>query len=751
MNKPSLAAVLLALAAAALAASAGAQTTFTESVLHNFAGADAQKGANPASAPVRDSAGNLYGTATSGGAWNQGVVFKIDPAGDLTVLHSFTGGSDGGLPTGDLLRDASGNLFGVTLNGGNPCTGFYSTCGLVYEMDTAGRETVLFAFNSGDSGFWPSGGLARDAAGNLYGTTSGGGSAHGGVVFKLDPAGNETVLHAFRGGSDGDDPVGGVVLDSGFLYGATTCGGTGSNDICGGGGGGTVFKLDSSGHETILYNFAGGSDGLSPESGVILDSAGNIYGTTNFGGTSNEGVVYKLNPAGQETMLFSFPGGDQGGYPAAAVLLDPQGNLYGTTYGEAQGGVVFKLDPSGVETVLHIFKGGADGANPNGIYRDAAGNIFGTTYQGGASNLGTVYELASGHETILYSFRAGTGGAFPPAGVARDSSGNLYGVAKFGGSANDGIVFKYDATGRYSVLYNFPGGSNGATPYAGVTLDAAGNLYGTTYYGGSAANAGVIYKLTSAGQESVLYAFTGGDDGANPTGGVTLDAAGNLYGTATTKGSSDCGVLFKLDTSGAYTALHTFAGAYGCNPEAAPVFDSAANLYGTTSSGAIYKYDTAGNYTVLHDDGSDLNSGVTLDPAGNIYGEAYLLPKSWCNHIVKGCNWLYKLDPAGNFSVLHTFTGRSDGYLPSGGLTIDSAGNLYGATIGGGSAGGHDGHGVVFEVDTAGTYTVLHTFTGLDGSGPYGGVTLDPQGNLYGTTYNGGKTTDGVLFELSRQ
>lgn len=163
--------------------------------------------------------------------------------------------------------------------------------------------------------------------------------------------------------------------------------------------------------------------------------------------------------------MLSFPGGDRGSYPVAGVVFDPVGNLYGAAYGSTKApGVAFELDPSGTETVLHIFSGGADGANPNGIFRNAAGNIFGTAYQGGAKNLGTVYELDSGQETILYSFRAGTDGALPPAGVARDAAGNLYGVTYQGGSANHGIVFKYDSTGTYSVLYNFPGGSNGAYP-----------------------------------------------------------------------------------------------------------------------------------------------------------------------------------------------------------------------------------------------------------------------------------------------
>jgi uncharacterized repeat protein (TIGR03803 family) len=194
--------------------------------------------------------------------------------------------------------------------------------------------------------------LARAPAGNLHGTTNQGGSADLGVVFLLTPTGTMKVLHSFQGGTDGANPYAGVALDSaGSLYG-TTYGGGAANV-------GVVYKLDTSGHETLLYSFTGGADGANPYSGVVLDSAGNLYGTTYNGGASKAGVVYKVSPAGQETVLYTFTGGTDGGNPYAGVTFDSAGNLYGTAmHGGSAGyyaaGVVYKLDPTGQETVSRM-------------------------------------------------------------------------------------------------------------------------------------------------------------------------------------------------------------------------------------------------------------------------------------------------------------------------------------------------------------------------------------------------------------
>jgi uncharacterized repeat protein (TIGR03803 family) len=360
----------------------------------------------------------------------------------------------------------------------------------------------------------------------------------------VSPLAAETVLHNFAR-PQGSGPYAGVIRDSaGNLYGTTSKGGSA--------GRGVVYKLDASGHETVLHSFAGGADGTQPAAGVIRDSAGNLYGTTPKGGSADRGVVYRVDASGHETVLYNFTGGADGGNPIAGVIRDSAGNLYGTTFygGSAGRGVVYKVDASGHETVLYTFTGGADGSVPyGGVIRDSAGNLYGTTYEGGnacgSAGCGVVYKVdATGHETVLYTFTGGADGMFPQVGVIRDSAGNLYGTTTLGGSANGGVVYKVDATGHETVLYTFTGGAGGDTPTAGVIRDSAGNLYGTTFDGGL--GAGVVYKVDATGHETVLYSFIGGTDGSKPWAGVIRNSAGKLYGTTTGGGRNGLGVVFRI-------------------------------------------------------------------------------------------------------------------------------------------------------------------------------------------------------------
>jgi uncharacterized repeat protein (TIGR03803 family) len=731
-------------------------------VLHDFAVMQAPYGSGPEGV-IRDEAGNFYGATGFGGAWGAGVVYKVDTSGQETVLYTFTGGADGGDPNSGLIRDDAGNLYGTTSSGGNPCEGMPG-CGVVYKIDTAGHETVLYAF-SGPDGEIPLG-LIRDSAGNLYGTTVRGGAVGYGVVFELDTAGRETILHSFAGGADGSFPNAGLVLDSGYLYGTTSCGGTGTG--CSGGGAGLIYKLDFKGHETVLFNFTGGSDGCEPLSGVVPDAAGNLYGTTEFGGsaagTAGMGVVYKLNPSGQETVLYTFPGGAHGGYPRAGVIFDSAGNLFGTTGGSTgAAGVVFMLNASGQQTVLHVFSGGADGGDPtSGVIRDAAGNLLGTAGPGNAEDGGVIYEVEpDGQETVLYAFPAEHSGANPQAGLWLDSAGNLYGTTAGPG----GTVFKVDPSEKYTTLYFFSSELNGRDPKAGVTRDSAGNIYGTTNSGGAKA-AGEVYKLNPAGNQTVLYSFAGHADGGNPIAGVTLDSADNLYGTAYEAGIQGCfeyigcGVVYKVDPSGHETVLYSFTGgADGGNPVGGVILDPAGNLYGTTTdggtpfgqngNGVVFKLSPSGQLTVLYTftggaDGSTPNAGVIRDSAGNLYGTTY--------QGGAGYGVVFKLNPSGQETVLYTFTGGPDGGNPIAGVVLDSAGNLYGTTAAGGTSTEGFGRGVVFMLNPSGQEKVLHTFMGPpDGSTPYGGVVLDSAGNVYGTTDKGGMQKTGVIFKLTPQ
>jgi uncharacterized repeat protein (TIGR03803 family) len=368
--------------------------------------------------------------------------------------------------------------------------------------------SLLYQFKSGRDGSSPYSNLILDPQGNLYGTTMIDGAYSYGTVFKVTPEGKETVLHSFTGtGGDGANPVAPLIRDAaGNLYGTTEYGGL--FGACGPNGCGTVFKIDPAGKETVLYRFTGvAGDGMNPQQGLVRDSKGNLYGTTSQGGIysygNSYGTVFKIDPAGKETLLHSFnpytPPYNDGALPFGGSLLrDSEGNLYGTTYlyGLGSLGIVFKLDASGSESVLYSFGGTGDGRLPYGnLVRDAAGNLYGVTMQGGAFEGGTVFKLdANNNETIVHSFGGSGDGAPPGGGLAMDRPGNLYGTTQFGASSPFGTVFKLDTSGQETIFHTFLG-KQGDGPDWGVVRDSKGNLYGTTYYGG-AYGGGVVFKVT---------------------------------------------------------------------------------------------------------------------------------------------------------------------------------------------------------------------------------------------------------------
>jgi uncharacterized repeat protein (TIGR03803 family) len=356
--------------------------------------------------------------------------------------------------------------------------------------------SVLYNFGGSSDGGDPYASLIRDAAGNLYSTFGyGGGSSFSGGVFKVAPDGTETVLYSFTGGADGAFPFSPVVRDkAGNLYGTTSQGG--SDNI------GVVFKVDPSGTETVLHSFTGGTDGVIPTGGLLRDKAGNLYGTTSQGGTANEGVLFKINVHGKETILHTFTGGAKDGkYPSyTSLLMDTLGNLYGVTEegGIADGGIVYKLSKSGKFTVLYSFKGGTtDGCNVLGTpFMDKAGNFYGTTSSCGTSSLGTVWMLnKNGKERLLHSFTGGTSdGEYPLAGVIMDAEGNLYGNTETGGASNLGTVYRVSKSGKFTLLHSFTG-PDGKYPYGSFVRDATGTLYGSALNGGSIGY-GTVWKMT---------------------------------------------------------------------------------------------------------------------------------------------------------------------------------------------------------------------------------------------------------------
>jgi uncharacterized repeat protein (TIGR03803 family) len=410
-------------------------------------------------------------------------------------------------------------------------------------------ESTIYTFSSASDGYYPSAGLVADSSGNLYGTTYYGGATGNGTVFELSPPS---------------------------------------------GGSGSWTK-------TILYSFTGNNgDGAFPGGPVTFDSQGNLYGVTFVGGSggcsSGCGAVYQLTPSGggswTETVLYSFTGGTDGSNPTNALIVDSQGNLYGTT-SESQycdiscsivGGAVFELSPvtgggSWTETTLFQFTADDEGQNANGVIFDSSGNLYGITGTGGNNSnchgggCGVVYELSlSGgvwSESLLNNFTGVPGGGVPAGTLLLDSTENLYGTTQVGGATDStcegygcGVVYELGVASAWSetVLHGFTGVPDGAIPSAGLIMDSQGSLFGTTYNGGSDydcqtntghTGCGTVFELSPAAgggswTETVLYAFSGGSDGANPTAPLLLDSKGNLYGTTQYGGSAGDGVVFEL-------------------------------------------------------------------------------------------------------------------------------------------------------------------------------------------------------------
>jgi len=468
---------------------------------------------------------------------------SITTAQALTVTAGVSGATGQPTPTGSVtLASGTYTSASTSLTGGN------ATISIPAGSLAIGSDTLTVNYTP-DS-----------ASSATYSTASGSTVV---TVTSGTQNSNYAVIYSFSGGTDGTAPWGGLVQDpQGNLYGTTSRGGTSGN--------GTVFKIDTTGKETVLYSFTGGPDGDLPYSSLIEDSLGNLYGTTFGGGAYGKGAVFKLDSSGKETVLHSFTGGADGGLPLTMLVMDTQGNLYGTAsgggnpacYNARDGdygcGTVFKVDTTGNQSVLYSFTGAAgDGANPVGsLVLDSKGNLYGTTLFGGNSTClidgskgcGTIFKVAStGTETVLHSFTgAGGDGEYPSyAGLSGDSQGNLYGGGG-GGTFALGAVFKVDSAGTESTLYSFTGTSGDGIGPNAVVADSQGNLYGTTAAGGVSGQ-GTVFKLDSSGKETVLYSFTGtGGDGGDPSPSQLLLAQGNLYGTTGSGGTSNFGTAFRL-------------------------------------------------------------------------------------------------------------------------------------------------------------------------------------------------------------
>jgi uncharacterized repeat protein (TIGR03803 family) len=666
----------------------------TLTVLHRFRGAE---GTNP-SAFIQARDGHFYGTTSSGGALGAepayGTVFRMDAAGNVVVLHRFSG-PDGATPVAALLEANDGSFYGTTSRGGASFDATTAGDGTVFKIDASGAFTTLHSFEGicfgicSLTGSNPRTALIQARDGVFYGTTRG--SSDRSTIFRMDPTGVVTnvVMLARRYASG---PL--VEARDGTLYGTSL-----STD---GGLNGTVFNIDSAGTLTSLHYFQN-AEGAYPSGGLVQGADDSFYGITQASGPlpPANGTVFRIDPAGTVTTLHQFTGPD-GTAPSGPLFPGQDGRFYGTTSrggpdtsSSGGYGTLFGIDAAGTLTTVHAFvntPGG--GSQPHSSVVEAAdGTLYGMTTRGGLGG-GTVYTIDAGVLATLYSFPLSprTSGTLPEGGLTPAANGQLYGVTGNFGAYGYGTAFTIDASGALTTIHQFTAEEN--APRLGLIQAADGDFYGTTVTS--------TFRMTAAGEVTILHTFP--ITGILPAPqGLVQAPGGSFYGTTTSDGPKGYGSIFTMDPTGVVTILHSFTGPDGAYPMGRLMQGADGSLYGVTLRGGA-------------------SFGDSVAPEG--YGT------------------IFKFDAAGTFTILHHFTG-GDGSYPDGGLMQSRGGSFFGTTAYGGS-----GYGTIFRMDAAGTLTTLYRFARWDGAVPSGELFETSDGSIYGSFQFYGPGGGGGLFRL---
>jgi uncharacterized repeat protein (TIGR03803 family) len=601
---------------------------------------------------LRASNGDLYGTTASGGANASGTIFRITTNGLLTTVYSFSGGDDGSYPSG-LIQAEEGNFYGTTREE------LGSNAGTVFRMTPDGTLTTLYSFTGLADGSDPNP-LVKAGDGNLYGTTLAGGASNGGTIFRISTNGILSILYSFTGQGDGGQPAGGGLLQArdGNLYGTTISGGT-SNF-------GTLFRLTTDGTLTTLHRFNGTSDGANPWAALVQASDGDLYGTTTKGGTSanDYGTVFRITTDGVFTRLHAFTGGNGGQNPYGRLAQASNGNLYGTTQSGGAGGygTIFRITTNGAFTPYHSFNW-TDGSGPfGGLILADDGKLYGATVNGGAFGSGTVFRITpNGAFTLLRSLPAAYTGMTPASGLAATGDGRLYGTTLQGGASNRGTIFGIATDGAFTPLHSFAGGAaDGESPGGELLRASDGNLYGTTESGGSS-DAGTVFRITSEGTFTLLHSFRGGSDGAHVWSGLVQGRDGRLYGTTGDGGSKGSGTAFRVTLDGVLTTFYSFTTSVGGGPRARLFQANDGAFYGTSSAGGahgqgtVYRLTTNGLLTLLHSFSDDTNGCYPTTPLvqasdGPLYGTTDFGGAG-------GDGTVFRITTNGTFKTIHAFNG----------------------------------------------------------------------------------------------
>jgi uncharacterized repeat protein (TIGR03803 family) len=689
----------------------------------------------------------------------------------VDVVHGFP--SSGPVqPAARLLRASNGTFYGTTQLGGA------HNAGAVFSLAPDGVFTVLHEFDQ-VNGEWPNA-LIQASDGYLYGTTQTGGLGrnpvyfeHGfGTAFRISLEGSFSILHQFTN-LDGRGPSVLIQGTDGLFYGTTATDATSS---------GTVFRMTPAGAVTTLHAFTG-FVGRQPRYGVVEGDDGAFYGTTDFGGFGdNCGTVYRVTAAGAFATVhrFGFPFVDchPVDRPQGPLILGPDGVILGATtlsiFGIASGtfiplltqtfpgpfffgaltlgadgnlystigNAVIQLGAGG-PSVFHRF-GDGESRDLNALIQAPDGKFYGTAFAGGAFGLGTVFSMTTSAEvTVLHDFFAGTQGAKPVASLTQANDGLLYGTNMFGGLFNGGTVFRVSTAGDVSVLHAFEpiDGITATNPATPVIQASSGDFYGTTVRG--------AFRLTPDGAKTTLTFPSSWP----PTSASLVQANdGQLYGTTLGDIFGSFGVkgtVFQVTLDGNFTTLHSFAEMEPAAPAAELIQGLDGLLYGTGSTGgafdlgAIFKMSLDGTLTSLHSFaggavGANPVAPLVQTPGGQLYGTT--------QQGGGGSGTAFKITTSGAYTQLHSFTGGAGGAGPTGKLVQAADGNFYGTTLDGGAF----NLGTIFRMTPAGGFLVVHSFTGADGANPHAGLIQATDGHLYGTTQFGGPDSNGgVVYRVT--
>jgi uncharacterized repeat protein (TIGR03803 family) len=696
------------------------QPGFTLTTLTSLFPAPFNTGVNPVGL-IQASNGYLYGTAENGGTYGYGTLFRVGTNGGYYNQIQFDL-SNGAYPYAGVIQGTDGFLYGTTLMGGS------GSSGLIYRSSVNGGIANLYSFTGGLDGSEPTAALVQAADGNFYGTTYYGGTNYDGVVFRITPAGKQTALYSFTGGSDGYSPRSSLAAGAdGNLYGTTEYGGSL--------GYGTVFSITTNGVFNTLLQF-NGLNGSYPFGGLVQGADGSFYGTTYSGGTNGgNGTLFKLTTNGVLTTLVHFNGANGSG-PAANLVQGSDGNLYGTTQNNGIGGygTLFRVTTNGVLTTLVWFNW-ANGANPQSpVVASTDGNLYGTTYYGGANGSGTIFRitplvppriLSQPSSVTIYAglnatFNVVATGTAPLGYQWQKNGTNLVDGGNITGSASSSLLLSTVAladSGIYSVTVS--------NPYGAVTsTDAVLNvILASPVFIQQPTNLSVLpgmtasFNVTVAGSLPIYYQWQ--------VNGTNLANGGRISGaTAST-----------LAVSGVYGAD---AGTYSVI-----VSNTVSSL---TSSGAVLNVVSLnapgvtllplGSFTGIGTQGANPN-GLVLGPDRRLYGTTQ-------GGGTNGYGTIFVVGPDGNRVDLYSFTGGVDGNSPFASLMPASDGYLYGTA----QFGGTNGYGTIFRFATNGVLTPLYSFTaGNDGNLPAAAMVQGLDGSFYGTTFNGGTYGNGNIFK----